>query len=136
MTEADGHAFMTLQWLTAIGPQKTVPPWQVEAEIAVGFPDDHGMVDPVHFRRNHKKAQDSVQTSWKANVPVIEHARAVQEYLKQEDGHSRGPQKDHGSHLDRHGDQDFQGVEAEPVVTSKSRSEWCIICIRHKVGRA
>jgi hypothetical protein len=71
MAEPDDHAFMTGCRLGAIGSQETIPPGQIEPEIAVGFPDDHRVVYPVHLGRNHKKPQDTIHKSRQANIAVI-----------------------------------------------------------------
>ena len=45
---------MAIGRLGAIGAEQAVPPGQVEAEIAVGFADDHGVMHPVHVRGDHE----------------------------------------------------------------------------------
>lgn len=54
LAETDGHGFMSFRRLIAIGAEQTIPPRQTEAEIAIRFSDDHGMVNPVHFRGDNK----------------------------------------------------------------------------------
>jgi hypothetical protein len=57
VSQPDGHAFMACGWRPAIGSEEAIPPWEVEAEIAVGFISDDGVVDPMHFRCNHQEAE-------------------------------------------------------------------------------
>ena len=74
---ADGHAFVTRARLVAVGAEQTIPPGQVEAEIAVGFIVLDRMVNPVHVRRNQEPAQDPVNTLRNLHIAVIEHGCRV-----------------------------------------------------------
>ena len=47
--QSNGHAFMALRRLIAIGAEKPVPPRQIEPVITVGFADDYGVMHPVHI---------------------------------------------------------------------------------------
>ena len=48
LRQADGHVIMAFGRLSQIGAEQAVPAGQVEAVVAVGLTDDHGMVHPVH----------------------------------------------------------------------------------------
>src|SRR5579864_9343517 len=45
--EPDGHSFMAPRRLRAIGSEETIPPRQIESEVAVGLVGDRGMVDTM-----------------------------------------------------------------------------------------
>ena len=58
--ETDCHTFMARFRLISIGTGKAVPPGEIEAEIAVGFPRNDRVVNAVHVRSYNEKAQDSI----------------------------------------------------------------------------
>ena len=68
---------MAIGRLGAIGAEQTVPPGQVEAEIAVGLTDDHGVMHPVHVRGDHEISQYAVKSERDSDIAVIEHGHAV-----------------------------------------------------------
>src|SRR5262249_52287175 len=100
--------------LILVGAQEEIPPGKVEAEVAVCFPPQGGMVDPVHVRSDQHQAQQPVQPAGQAQVAVVEHGGGVEQYFKDEYGQGGGAQKDHNRQFDAPGKQDFQGVEAQP----------------------
>jgi len=50
VTEADVHTSIAGGLSRSIGAKNPIPPGEVKSEIAVGFPDDHRMMHPMHFR--------------------------------------------------------------------------------------
>ena len=80
--EAYGHFFMAGHRLGAVGPKQTVPPREIKTEVTVCFPDDDGMVHPVHIRRHDKEAQEAVQRQGKLEIAVVEHCSPVEDYFK------------------------------------------------------
>jgi hypothetical protein len=76
---------VTVRGLDPVGPEETVPPRQVEAEVAVGLDWMHGVVRSVHVRSHDQPAQDAVQSSAKADVSVVEHGSRVEQDLKDND---------------------------------------------------
>lgn len=77
-----GHFFMAGNRLGTVGPEQTIPPGEIKAEIAVCFPDDDGMVHPVHIRRHDKEAQGAVQGQGELEIAVVEHCSPVEDYFK------------------------------------------------------
>jgi len=111
--EAYGHFFMPSNRLGAVGPKQTVPPREIKAEVTVCFPDDDGMVHPVHIRRHDKEAQVAVQEQRKLEIAVVEHCSPVEDYFKKnyrENGRAKGSD---GSHLDKHADDYFDRMKAK-----------------------
>ena len=59
-SDADGHDLVPGARLCTVGAEQIVPPWQVEAEIAVGLVVLNGMVHSVHVRGNDEQPQQPV----------------------------------------------------------------------------
>ena len=112
MAEADAHSFMAGSRSRSIGAQKTIPPGQVKSEITVGFPDDHRMMDPVHFRGNHEKAQHPVDRLRQTHLAVIEQAGGIEENLEKNHSQRGNPQNKNRCDLNAHGKKNFQRMEA------------------------
>ncbi len=72
LRQSDGHVLMAFDRLSAIGAEQPVPPGQIEAEIAVGFADDHGVMHPVHVRGDHEISQYAVKSERDSDITVIE----------------------------------------------------------------
>ena len=128
MAEADGHPFVSGSRLIPIGAENPVPPGQVKSEIAVGFPNDHRMMHPVHFRGHHEKTEHSINRLRQTHVAVIEQACRIQENLKENYGQRGNPQNKNRPHLDGHGKENLQGVETNP-----GRCVEIEICVVHHV---
>ena len=59
--DADGHPFVAILGLIFIRAQQPISPGQIESEVGVCLVRVPGMVNPVHVRRNHQPAQNSVE---------------------------------------------------------------------------
>ena len=112
LRDADGHALMPVGGLGAIGSEQTVPPGQVEAEIAVGLPRNDRMVHPVHLGRDHEPAQHAVDARRHPHVAVVEHRGRIQQNLEDQHGDGRRAESRHDRQFDGHGQQDFDRVKA------------------------
>jgi len=66
--DADGHGLVTFTGLRPIGPEQTIPPGQVEAEIAVRLARMDRVMNPVHVRRHHDKPQDTVDPGRNSDI--------------------------------------------------------------------
>ena len=64
----DRHALVPVARLALIGAEQTVPPGEVEAEIAVRFLPPDRVVHPVHVGRNHEPPQNGVEPVRDAHV--------------------------------------------------------------------
>jgi len=101
--KSDHHCIMPGGGLRPVRAEQAVPPGEIEAEIAVGLPDDHRMVDAVHVGGDDKKSEHCVEPGSDADVAVIEHARAVKDYLKEKHRGNGGAEEEHHTDLDAHG---------------------------------
>jgi len=78
---------MAFDWLVAVCTEQAIPPWQIEAEIAVGLTDDHGMVHPMHVGCNDNQSQHPVDPQEEPYIAVIKHGRGIQENLENQYRH-------------------------------------------------
>src|SRR5512132_4610146 len=60
LLDTNRHGVVAGRGLGAVGAQQTVPPRQVEPEIAVGLAPQDRMMDAMHVWRHHKPAQDPI----------------------------------------------------------------------------
>jgi len=60
LRESQGHPFVPRGGLVFVRSEKPVPPGDVEAVVAVGLTDDHGMVHPVHVGRYDQQPKHPV----------------------------------------------------------------------------
>ena len=102
---------MPLLGLRAIGAAETVPPGEIEAEVAVGLAGDDRMMDPVHVRRHQDQPQEPVCHFRHPDVAVIELGCRIQHNLEDDDRHCRRPDQDHCRQLDADGNDDLDGME-------------------------
>ncbi len=72
-----------------VGPEQPVPPWEIEAIVAVRLPDDHRMMNPVHVGGHHDEPKNPVNGFRNMDVAVVEHGSAVERHLKDEDRKGR-----------------------------------------------
>ena len=54
------HALVAGLWLRQISAQDPVPPWDIEAKVAVGFGWPDGVMDAVHVRRDNEQPQNRI----------------------------------------------------------------------------
>ena len=99
--------------LRTIGAEQAIPPGQIEAEIAVGFPPVYRMVHAVHVRRHDDEAQDAVERARQPHIAVVEQRGGVQQDFEDEHGERRRAEHGDGGELDRHGKKDFAGMEPQ-----------------------
>src|SRR3989338_9169240 len=64
---ADRHAEMPGRRLVLVGAKQSIPPGQIEAEVAVGFVTDNRMMNAMHVWRNHEQAQPAVDFARQAD---------------------------------------------------------------------
>ena len=134
--EADCHVLVSDEWLSSVGSEQPVPPRKVEAEIAVGFIRTHRVVHAVHVRRYDDSAHEAIDSACDAHVAVVEHCGGVQQHFKHDNGEGRGPSAATTASLMPIDSNISTGWKRKPVVTSNSKSAWCMRCSRHKAGTA
>src|SRR6266571_3571109 len=81
LLDTNRHGVMASRGLGAVGAQQSVPPRQVEAEIAVGLAPQDRMMDAVHIRRHDEPAQDPIDFRGNADVAVVEHRGGIEQDL-------------------------------------------------------
>ena len=64
--------------LTPISAEQTIPPGQVEAEVAVGLVVRHRVMHPMHVWGDNDPAKTSIHPEGNSNVAVVEKRRRVQ----------------------------------------------------------
>ena len=57
--------------LRAIGAEQAIPPGQVEAEIAVGFPSVYRMMDAMHVGRDDDEAKHAIKPERQRTLPWL-----------------------------------------------------------------
>ena len=110
--DADGHAVVAGFGHGTIGAEQTIPPWQIEAEIAVGLTAQDGVVHPMHVGRHHQPTQQAVERGRHRHIGMIEGRGRVQHHLEQQHRHHRNAERDHDRDLDSHGNQNLERMEA------------------------
>ena len=90
----------------------------------------------MHIRRHDEPANETVGRLRDTHVAVVEHGGGVEQYLEHDHGHDRRTEDRDHRELDEHGQDDFNRMEARAVVTSKSRSAWCMRWSRQNAGTA
>ena len=73
LVNPDGHALVAGCRLRSICPEQTIPPWQIETEIAVGLEWQDRMVDPMHVWCDDKPTQNAIDGKRDPQIRVIEH---------------------------------------------------------------
>ena len=73
LRQPDCHFYVAFRRLSAIGAEQSVPPWQIEAVIAVGLADDHGVMHPMHVRGDYEISQYVIKIERNSNITMIEH---------------------------------------------------------------
>src|SRR5947207_5032993 len=63
LRDANRHRLMSIDGLGAVSAKQSVPPRQIEAEIAVGLLSADRMMHPVHLRGHDEPAEPSFQPS-------------------------------------------------------------------------
>ena len=76
LRQTDSHAFMAFGRLSQVGAEQAVPPGQVEAIVAVGLADDHGMMHPVHVGGDNGVSQYAIKPERDLNISMVEHGLA------------------------------------------------------------
>src|SRR5205823_776742 len=87
LRDADRHRLMSIDGLGAVSAKQSVPPWQIEPEIAVGLLSADRMMHPVHFRGHDQPAEPSFQPSRHADIAVIEDRGRIQQHLENQHTH-------------------------------------------------
>src|SRR5207247_2781781 len=70
LLDTNRHGVMTGRGLGAVGAQQSVPPRQVESEIAIGLAPQDRMMDAMHVRRHDEPAQDPIDFRGNADVAM------------------------------------------------------------------
>ena len=72
LLDSNRHGLVAGGWLGTVGSEQTIPPRQIETEIAVGLLHHDRMVDAVHIRGNHNPSEPSINLLRQTDIPVIE----------------------------------------------------------------
>jgi hypothetical protein len=103
---------MALRGLGPIGAEQPVPPWEIEAEVAVGLGPNDGMVDAVHVGRHHQPADQGIDGRRHAHIRMIEHRGGVEQDLEHQHGQRRRADCRHHDELDQEREHDLDRMEA------------------------
>ena len=77
--------------LLLIGTKNSIPPGEIETEIAVVLGGIGRMMDPMHVRRYHYQSQPSVDVLGDADITVVEHRGNVKQHLGDYHRNESGP---------------------------------------------
>jgi len=77
LRQADHHFLVPLGRLIFVGAEQPIPLGQTEPVVAVGFPNDHRVVNPVHVRCHDQKPQQPIDAAGNRDIAVIEHGSGV-----------------------------------------------------------
>ena len=130
------HAFVPAAGCGAVGAEQAVPPGQVEAEIAVGLARHDRVMDAVHLGRDHEPAQHAVEPRGMRTLPWLNIEVAFSSTSKISTATAGAPSAATTPSLITMDSRISTGWKRTPVVTSNSRSAWCIRCSRHSTGTA
>jgi hypothetical protein len=98
--------------LSPIGAEPSIPPRQIETEVAVGLDHHNRMMDAMHVGRYHEPPEIPIQPDRKADVAMVEHRGRVKQHLEDEDARGRGTSCRDNAEFDQHGENDLDRVEA------------------------
>ena len=104
---------MGLARLSGIGPEQPVPPWQIEAEVAVRLTLVDRVMDTVHVRSHHDPPKGSIERHGDPHVAVVEQRRGIEHDFEDEHRDGRGPEGEYNAELEAHREQDLNGMEAK-----------------------
>jgi len=88
--------------LCGIGPEQAVPDRQIESVVGVVLAPEHGMMHPVHVRRDDEEAQDPIEPARQRQIGVVEHGATIEDDFEQKHGEGRSADREHNHDLPQH----------------------------------
>ena len=113
LLDPDGHSVMPCPWLGEVWSRQPVPPWQVEAEIAVGLGRNDRVVDAVHVERDDQEPPHGIDTHRQVDVGMVDLRTRVQRNREDQHRDCGRAEGHHDGKLDRHRQQDFKGMKSK-----------------------
>ena len=105
---------MTSLGLCQVGAKQSVPPGEVEAEVAVRLPELGRVMHPMHVGCHDQPAEPAIEPLGQCHIAVVEQCRHVQQHFEQHDSpHCRSQGGDHAQ-LEERRQQDLERMKARP----------------------